>query len=129
MATLGISHINLRATRELLDILKDFYCEVIGLRDGARPPFPGFGYWLYAQDQPIIHLSEAAPDEARKSDVATTIDHFALDCADRAAVEATLSRRGVAYRKMVVPVTLQVQLFIQDPAGNRVELNFAKADA
>ncbi|MEO8103319.1 MAG: VOC family protein [Betaproteobacteria bacterium] len=129
MTTLGLNHVNLRAARELLDALRDFYCDVVGLREGARPPFPRFGYWLYVGDQAVVHLSEAGPDETQRANVATTFDHFAFDCADRTGVEATLKRRDIAYRTMTVPLTGQVQLFIQDPAGNTVELNFANGNA
>ena len=39
MATLAFAHYNLRAPRKLLDELRDFYCDVVGLRVGERPPF------------------------------------------------------------------------------------------
>jgi catechol 2,3-dioxygenase-like lactoylglutathione lyase family enzyme len=48
---LSFSHYNLRAPRELLDELRLFYTEVVGLEQGLRPPFPRFGYWLYAGAQ------------------------------------------------------------------------------
>jgi hypothetical protein len=34
----------------------------------------------------------------------------------------------VQYEVAHVPVTVQVQLFFRDPAGNSVELNFSAAD-
>ena len=126
MATRGLSHINFRGTRELLDQLKDFYCDVVGLRVGERPPFPDFGYWLYAGGQPIVHLYQAGPQEVRHSDVATAFDHVAFDCEDSAAVEAVLRERAIPYRRALVPATQQVQFFVVDPAGTKVELNFAR---
>ena len=39
MTTAGLSHINFRADRLLLDALKDFYCNAVGLQVGERPPF------------------------------------------------------------------------------------------
>lgn len=128
MTTLGLSHVNLRADRELLDQLKDFYCEVIGLKVGARPPFPGFGYWLYAGDQAIIHLHITRKDEERLPNIVSTVDHIAFTCTNRKAVEAHLKLHGVEFQTVLVPVANQVQLFVRDPAGNRVELNFANAD-
>lgn len=130
--THGLNHINLRAHRALLDALRDFYCDAVGLREGFRPPFPGFGYWLYAEgveDKAAIHLYEAEPGEDRRTDAVTTLDHFAFDCTDRPEVEATLQRLGIDYRTAVIPLTGQVQLFVRDPAGNRVELNFGAPDA
>src|SRR5262245_15397 len=62
--------------------LRDFYCSVIGLTEGPRPNFASFGYWLYARDKPILHLTEAGPDEMRKGGITTTFDHVAFRCED-----------------------------------------------
>lgn len=124
MATRGLSHINFRGTRELLDQLKDFYCDVVGLRVGERPPFTFFGYWLYAGDRPVLHLSEASAADSRSFDSVGTFDHAAFDCDDRPAFEKRLGALGIVYRTARVPQTGQVQLFLKDPAGNGVELNF-----
>ena len=128
MTTHSLNHVNLRAPRALLDALKDFYCEVVGLHAGFRPAFSGFGYWLYAQESALVHLYEAAPGEEQRTDIETTFNHFAFDCSNLAEVEETLIQHGVIYRKAIVPLTQQVQLFIHDPAGNKVELNFARPD-
>jgi catechol 2,3-dioxygenase-like lactoylglutathione lyase family enzyme len=127
MATLGLSHVNFHAKRELLDALRDFYCEVVGLEEGYRPPFAAFGYWLYAGGQPIVHLFEAAPGEDRRTDIDSTFDHVAFDCANLAEAQAALQRRGIAHRVARVPERDQVQIFLKDPAGNGVELNFSLA--
>jgi catechol 2,3-dioxygenase-like lactoylglutathione lyase family enzyme len=128
MATMGLSHVNLRADRELLDQLKDFYCDVIGLKVGMRPPFPGFGYWLYSGDQAIMHLHITRTDEERLPNIVSTIDHIAFVCTNRKEVEAHLKQHSLEYQTVLVPVANQVQLFVRDPAGNRVELNFANAE-
>ena len=124
MPAIGFSHYNLRAPRALLDELRDFYCDVVGLSVGHRPPFRSFGYWLYAGEQAVLHLSEAGPDENRPAQPTGTFDHAAFRCTDRAAYESKLSARGIKYRVAVVPVTQQLQIFITDPAGNGIELNF-----
>ena len=124
MTTLGLNHINFSGSRELLDRLKDFYCDVLGLTVGERPNFPRGGYWLYAGGQPILHLYESAPGEVRRNDVLTVVDHVALTCTDRDAVEERLRERGIRYDKTPVPGSTHVQLFVRDAAGTRVELNF-----
>ena len=129
MTTRGLDHINLRADRATLDALKDFYCGVLGLEVGARPPFPNFGYWLYASGRPVVHLYQAGADETRRTDVATTFDHVAFQCEDSDSVEALLRARGVAFRKAAVPGGGPVQFFLTDPAGNKVELNFVEGPA
>lgn len=125
MTTLGLHHINLRAHRLLLDSLRDFYCEVLGFHQGHRPAFPSFGYWLYAQETAVIHLSEAKSDEERMLHNDGYLDHFAFDCTDLIEVEKALQRNDIEYRKVQIPSSTHIQLFLQDPAGNNVELNFS----
>lgn len=127
MTAIAFNHFNLRAPRGLLEALRDFYRDVVGLQPGPRPPFRSFGYWLYLDAQPVLHLSEALPGEERVTGVATTFDHVAFTCIDRPAMEEKLKRMGIAYESAQVPATNQVQLFITDPAGNGVELNFHEA--
>ena len=129
MPVTGFSHYNLRAARGLLDELRDFYCDVVGLEIGQRPPFRSFGYWLYAGGYPILHLSEAGPGENRPVQPLGTFDHAAFRCIGQAQFEEELKRRGIPYRLAVVPATQQVQIFLTDPAGNGVELNFAPVAA
>ncbi len=129
MATLGFAHYNLRAPRRLLDELRDFYCEVVGLHVGERPPFRNFGYWLYAGGRDVLHLSEAGPGAEAPREISTTFDHAAFSCSGRAAFEEKLAQRGVPFRIAEVPLTGMVQLFFYDPAGNGVELNFATGES
>lgn len=124
MSVRGFDHYNLRAPRDLLERLCRFYCEVVGLRVGERPPFRSFGYWLYAGDRPVLHLSETRPGEARSAGAVNTFSHAAFHCTDRSEFERRLVECGIDYRVDEVPLTRQVQLFFEDPAGNGVELSF-----
>lgn len=126
MPAVGLNHYNLRAPRELMERLRGFYCDAVGLSVGARPPFNSFGYWLYAGDQPVLHLSETRAGQSHAASTATTFDHAAFTCVGRAEFEARLARMGISFQTAHVPGTTQVQLFISDPAGNGVELNFAE---
>lgn len=125
MPVAGLNHFNLRAPRALLEELRRFYVEAIGLEEGPRPPFRSHGHWLYAQGHDILHLTESGPDEARIAHVATTFDHIALTCTDMEAMEARLRRHGIDYAVDHVPTTSRKQVFLRDPAGNGIELNFA----
>jgi catechol-2,3-dioxygenase len=127
MSVQAFDHYNLRAPRAVLDTLRVFYCDVVGLTVGDRPPFRRFGYWLYAGERPVLHLSEADAGENRPSGAASTFAHAAFNCTDRAAFERLLGERGIAYRSAEVPLTGQTQLFFEDPAGNGVELQFEAA--
>lgn len=124
MPILGFDHFNLRAPRAVLELLKSFYCEVLGFTNGDRPPFNSFGYWLYVGDSPVLHLSESKEDERRSVGAQNTFDHVALSCTDREATELHLQTLGIEYKIASVPQTKRVQIFLTDPAGNGVELNF-----
>ncbi len=41
-----------------LDGTRDFYCRVLGMKDGFRPPLGFPGYWLYLGTTPVIHIAE-----------------------------------------------------------------------
>lgn len=126
MPVIRIDHYNLRATRELLDELREFYSTILGLEVGYRPPFKSFGYWLYAGENPILHLSEASPGEIRECDAKNTFDHIALACTDLQSVESHLREKEIHYRRAEVPQTGQIQIFLTDPVGNKIELNFSQ---
>lgn len=121
----GFSHYNLRAPRPMLEALKAFYCDVVGLTVGVRP-LRSYGYWLYGGGEALLHLSEAGPEESRNPDAVNTFDHVAFRCTGLAETEGKLAALGVPFRRAVVPQTGQVQLFLKDPAGNGIELNFAE---
>lgn len=124
----GLHHINLRAPEALLQRLRDFYRDVLGLTVGPRPDFGSAGYWLYAGDRPIVHLSAQRPREPVRGPVdpaaPTTFDHAAFQGRDAKAMAAHLAAQGVSFRESRSAVTRQHQFFLQDPAGNGVEINF-----
>jgi extradiol dioxygenase family protein len=127
MPTHAFSHYNLRGPLALVEELRGFYCDVVGLAIGRRPPLASVGYWLYAGDQAVLHLSVARPGEKVDPTARTTFDHAAFRCSGRPDYEHKMSERGVSYRKVHLPEG-GVQLFLQDPAGNGVELFFPADD-
>ena len=40
----SLNHINIRTMK--MEETKDWYCDVLGLEIGFRPPFDEHGYWL-----------------------------------------------------------------------------------
>lgn len=126
MATIGFNHFNLRAPHELMDELKAFYCDIVGLEQGQRPDLGTLGYWLYAGDQCVLHLSQARLDETRLTHTATIFDHVAFTCTHRTEMEARLKRHNITFTTGQVPSLGIAQLFLKDPAGNGVELSFAE---
>lgn len=128
MAVTHIAHYNFRLSRELLAVVKDFYVDVVGLTNGERPPFQNMGYWLYAGEKDVLHLTEEAADDPREIDSHLTFDHVALACTDWPTHQARLKAHGVVFTIEHVPQRGHLQVFFRDPAGNGVELIFFAGD-
>ena len=123
----GLNHFNITAPRELLERVRDFYVEALGLVVGDRPAFMREGFWLYAGREPVVHLTacDAGDPRAEGARGHGFFDHVAFKCTGLAGCLERLRRFGVAYELAEVPSLRQVQLFLRDPAGVGVELNFA----
>lgn len=128
MAIVGLNHFNIMGSRSLIDEVRDFYIDVIGLTEGRRPDFDFDGHWLYAGEAPILHLMVSKEAGKAAGESTGPLDHIALTAADLAAVEARLTKLGRAYKKKVIPEFNVTQLFLHDPIGLGVELNFSKSD-
>lgn len=128
MTVVSLNHINIKAPQALLDEIRDFYVNVVGLAEGQRPNISIKGYWLYAGESAIVHLMDSAyrgGDDSLLSVGTSHLDHFALTCRDIDATEARLKSLGVEYRRNDRPEYGISQLFLEDPTGMGVELNFS----
>ena len=121
-----LDHINIAAPAGLLVKVRDFYVDILGLEDGARPEFSSPGYWLYAGKDPLIHLSERDGGAADGSN--GCLDHVAFRGHDLKAMSSRLESAGVEFQLTQVPGLNLSQLFFRDPAGVRVEINFRSED-
>jgi len=130
MGVRGLGHANLRAPAPMIEQLRRFYTEVVGLREGPRPQFRSGsrGHWLYAGDTDLLHLT-VARDDAPLSGCNGAFNHLAFACTDLAGARARLDAARVPYEVDVVDELEQVQLFLTDPAGMGVELTFAATRA
>ena len=116
----GLDHINIR-TRDLERCSK-FYTEVLGFELGDRPPFPFPGAWLYCNGRPVIHL--IATDQETDSSL-SPVDHFAVAARGFDDTIARLEEAGAEHQVRDVPGRAIRQVFVQDPDGVFVELNFS----
>jgi catechol 2,3-dioxygenase-like lactoylglutathione lyase family enzyme len=140
---LSINHISIRTLD--LEATRHFYVEALGLCDGPRPPFPFPGHWLYqgptdvyanaavhligidAQDPSGLqnYLGDRGADSLRGTGA---VDHIAFFATDLPAALARLRRLGIEPRARDVPGIGLHQLFVDDPNGVVVELNFPLAE-
>lgn len=122
MGVEAFQHVNTRSAD--VERTRAFYVEVIGLAAGDRPPFASTGYWLYLNGQPVLHLNQR-PDGDRHHDGSGNVDHIAFSARDYDGMRQRLVEGGFAFREAVVPRDGTRQIFVKDPDGLTVELNFA----
>lgn len=125
----GLNHYTIRPVD--LERTKDFYVDVLGLEIGYRPPLAFPGYWLYVGDMPTVHLIGPRSEEgqsAREAGPTGLLDHIAFSCTGLAEMKQRLAKRGIAHEERVIPRDRQTQLFIRDPDGVAVELNYPPAE-
>jgi catechol 2,3-dioxygenase-like lactoylglutathione lyase family enzyme len=109
-----------------------FLADVLDLR--PAPPFPGADMgqvtWLFdAADRPIIHVT--APGMTFADDPAPVpgsgtgaLHHVAFACTGHDAMIARLERLGLAFRvRDIAPIGLR-QIFVSEPNGVLLELNY-----
>ena len=119
-----------------IDATRDFYVEALGMQVGFRPPLGFPGHWVYIGDTPVIHIAEwatyTARAQARGVDVTTRasgtgpVDHIAFGAQDYDEVLARLQRLNVPVRVNDNPGNIVRQLFVFDPNGVKIEINFRK---
>jgi catechol 2,3-dioxygenase-like lactoylglutathione lyase family enzyme len=123
---------------EDIEATRDFYCRVVGLEVGARPPLEFPGYWLYAGSVPCLHIAERRAylkhaawlglSVVREPPGAGPVDHIAFNASDYEDVCSRLEQRGVAAVRNTVPGAGLRQVFFHDPNGVRVEINVRQTD-
>lgn len=117
-----LEHFNISGPIELLETVRRFYIEVLGLSDGFRPAVPTRGYWLYSGANAIVHLNESGDRTLPPN--SNYLDHIAFACDDVPTTEQRLQRHGVEYTINRYPSVNLTQIFLRDPAGTGIELNF-----
>jgi catechol 2,3-dioxygenase-like lactoylglutathione lyase family enzyme len=118
----AIHHVNIRAPATDISKLRQFYCDIVGLREGWRPPFKSRGHWLYAGEQAVVHLVEGQEVGQRVDEGSRGVDHVAFVCTDFAPMIERLRSRGIDFQLSEVPSLGDQQLLFRDPLGIGVEL-------
>jgi len=120
----GIDHYNLRSDEKMIEVLKDFYINIVGLKLGVRPPFKSKGYWLYANDKDVLHLSSSKDNIKNLINVNSTLDHVSFSASNKKKFMETLKKNKIIFKERHIPEINIEQLFFKDPAGNGIELIF-----
>jgi catechol 2,3-dioxygenase-like lactoylglutathione lyase family enzyme len=119
MPEIALDHVSVRTSN--LDASIRFYEDVIGLKVGYRPTMSFGGAWLYDGSRAVIHI--ICEDEFTQNDTGP-LDHVAFNCKGLEEYRQGLDDKGVPYRTNYIPDTKLTQLFVEDPEGVTIELNF-----
>ena len=140
---ISLNHFSIRTVD--LDACERFYCGLLGLKKGPRPPFPFPGLWLYAGETDtydnaavhIIGIDRNDPEGLKKylgdrdeTSLAGSgaVDHVAFFSTGLKETLDRLKANGIEGRERTVPLLGLHQVFIDDPNGIVVELNFPAAE-
>ncbi|SPA42892.1 Glyoxalase/bleomycin resistance protein/dioxygenase [Cupriavidus taiwanensis] len=141
MALTKLAHFSIRTTD--LERTCAFYERILGFRRGYRPPFDFPGAWLYMgddeRDYGTVHiigvdsdgaegLSAYLGDKPLPASGTGTLDHIAFLATGVQQLWVTLRAEGIAWRDRTVPSLGLHQVFIEDPSGVTIELNYPAAE-
>ena len=121
-SVVGLDHVTIR-TRDL-PAARDFFIKVFDLAEGTRPAaiqrVPG--HWLYASDQPLVHLIGSHGDGVDQS--AEAIDHVGIRLTGYSEFKERLERLGIQYSAMDLPEINERRIFFRTPGGPLLETVF-----
>lgn len=127
MPLTAFDHVNIRTTH--LGPMIAWYERILGLRVGPRPEFPVPGAWLYLGETCVLHLIEADPAPMVHSEQESLrIEHIAFRAEDMKTFIAHLQQHDVTYKLFPFGALGIVLVFVRDPDGNRIHVDFAASE-
>lgn len=138
-----LAHLSVRTTS--VEASRQFYVDILGFKEGYRPAFKFPGLWLYRggdeADYGIVHiigidkndpqgLKDHLGDKAESSlSGSGAVDHIAFLATGLADMRQRLKQAGLQSRERTVPDLGLHQVFVEDPSGITIELNFPATEA
>jgi catechol 2,3-dioxygenase-like lactoylglutathione lyase family enzyme len=117
-----------------LERSRHFYCDVLGFEEMPRPDFPFPGYWLGVNGRIQVHMGQDGIPEtaehyfgttaASAKDNAGVIDHIAFLGTDPESFARRFRELGLPSRERYFEEIGLFQIFVTDPDGLAIELNF-----
>jgi catechol 2,3-dioxygenase-like lactoylglutathione lyase family enzyme len=117
-----------------LERSRAFYCEALGFEVMPRPHFPFPGLWLGVNGKIQVHIGlDGVPEAsacyfgtsaASARDNAGVVDHIAFQATDAEGMARRLASHGLPIRTRYIAEIPLLQIFVADPDGLMIELNF-----
>ncbi len=118
----------------------EWYERVLGLSRGYTPDFRFPVQWMYLGDRDVLHITQGGArvsenrlryngQESQAEFGSGVVDHIAFRCKGLPEMLDHLRKSGIAFRERMVNEQGLYQIFLIDPNGVKIELNFANAEA
>lgn len=119
-----------------VDATRDFYRDVLGFAEGFRPDLGFLGHWLYLGEVAVIHIADwdSYTAHSRRLGIPVTtpapgtgaLDHVAFNApaSQYPVLKQRLEERGLRFHPHGSPGIGLRQIFLDDPNGLKLELNF-----
>jgi catechol 2,3-dioxygenase-like lactoylglutathione lyase family enzyme len=124
-----------------IDATRDWYARVLGLQSGPHPDFGFPVHWMYVKGVDIVHIGPSAKvaGEIQKKYLGRTsqgsqagtgaVDHIAFRATGLRSMLEHLQREKIQFTQRRANGQALFQLFLFDPNGIKIELNYAAAEA
>ncbi|MBW8904681.1 MAG: VOC family protein [Betaproteobacteria bacterium] len=137
-----VSHIeHFLVAADNIDATRDWYARVLGMQSGPHPDFGFPVHWMYVNDVDVVHIGPSAKqaDDIQKKYLGRTsqdsgtgtgaVDHIAFRATGLRAMLEHLRREKVAFSQRRANGQALFQVFLYDPNGIKIELNYAAEEA
>lgn len=124
-----------------MEATKNWYASVLGMNEGWHPEFNFPVVWMYLDGKDVVHISQSAKNatDNQKTYLGRTsqntgagtgaLDHIAFRATGLPAMMAHLKQQKIDFSERRANGQALYQLFMLDPNGIKVELNFDSAEA
>jgi catechol 2,3-dioxygenase-like lactoylglutathione lyase family enzyme len=135
---MALSHIeHFLVASDDIDACRDWYARVLGMKSGPHPDFGFPVHWMYLGELDVVHIGPSAKQagDMQKKYLGRTsqnagmgtgaLDHIAFRATGLRAMLQHLRSHNVPFSQRRANGQALFQLFLYDPNGVKIELNYA----
>ena len=139
---MALSHIeHFLVAADDIDATRDWYARVLGMTSGAHPDFGFPVHWMYLGGVDVVHIgpSAKAANEMQKKYLGRAsqdagagtgaLDHIAFRATGLRTMLEHLRKERTPFTQRRANGQALFQLFLYDPNGIKIELNYAAEEA